>query len=226
MIKNMVADTSARLDREALFARSEALHQLAADHFHALAAFLSPVRARVYAKQLARLRADVWPEDDSQAVFVSELAAWTAEKGRSTALERYARQKILLAASAEAAVLAGMQASIISFWTVQEAHPVAGWIVRDLGNEGTVWIVDEGLEHYLKASGSTCFLARFFRSEQDGFWMICSDMFGISETLATFGAGKEAAEGTIQSASEQHVVRSREAAFVSVLYAMVPPVGE
>ena len=220
MTENIVPATAAQLDREALMTRSKALHALGGQHFRGVAPFLSSARAQGHAKRLSRLRSEAWTEDNTQAVFVIELAAWTADEGRSTALQRYARQRSVPMTSDETAVLAGMQMSVISFWTVQEAHPVAGWIVRDLLNEGTVWVVDETLEGFLAEGARPNFLTRLFRAEQEGFWMTCGAMITVSEALDTFRAGQ--GKDAFQSGSPQHAERSRQSAYVSALCTMTP----
>ncbi len=226
MMMNMASDASVQLDRDAHIARSQALHDLAERHFCALAPFLSPVRVQDHARRLARLRPDVWTGSNDQTAFVIELAAWTAEKGRSTALERYARQMALPAGSDDARVLTGMQASIISFWTMQEVHPVAGWLLRDLANEGTVWVVDVSLGQYLGRGGSSCFLARLFQADSGGFWMTCGTLFAAPEALANFGLGREGKGDAAKTASERHIVLSRQTAYVAFLYAPLLSIGE
>lgn len=220
MTENMALATAAQLDREALMARSEALHALSVQHFQAVAPFLSSARAQGHAKRLSRLRAEAWTGDDTEAVFIIELAVWTADEGRSTALQRYARQRPAPMTSDETAVLAGMQMSVISFWTVQEAHPVAGWIVRDLLNEGTVWVVDETLDGFLAEGARPNFLTRVFRAEQAGFWMTCGAMVTVPEAFDTFRVGQ--GKNAFQSGSAQHAARSRQIAYVSALCTMTP----
>ncbi|KQM72986.1 hypothetical protein [Sphingomonas sp. Leaf20] len=225
MMMNMASDASAQLDQDAHIARSQALHDLAERHFRALAPFLSPVRAQDHAKRLARLRPDVWTGSNDQAAFVIELAAWTADKGRSTALERYARQTALPAGSDDARVLTGLQASIISFWTVHEVHPVAGWLLRDLANEGTLWVVDASLGQYLDRVGSPCFLARLLQADSGGFWMTCGTLFAAPEALASFGLGREGEGDAVQTGSERHIALSRQSAYVAFLYAPLLSIG-
>ncbi len=222
-MKNMVADMTARLDREVLIARSRTLHALGGQHFRAVMPFLSSVRAQGHAKRFSRLRSKAWSKSHARAVFVMELAAWTADEGRSTALQRYARQQTIQTTSDEAAVLAGMQMSVVSFWAVQEAHPVAGWIVRDLLNQGTVWVVDETLEVHLAAGARPNFLARLFRAEQDSFWMTAGTVVTIPEVQDIFGS--EGEQGPIRAGSEQHAARSRQGRYVSTLYAIIPEAG-
>jgi len=219
MTENIMPVAAAQLDREALMARSKALHALGGQHFQAVAPFLSPVHAREHAKRLSRLRSEAWTRNDTQAVFVIELAAWTANEGRSTALQRYARQRSDPVTSDEIAVLAGMQMSVISFWTVQEAHPVAGWIVRDLLNEGTAWVVDETLEGHITQGECPNFLTRLFCAEQGGFWMTCGTVVTVLEALDTFGAGQQ--KDIFQSGSAQHSIHSRQSSYVLKLYSMV-----
>jgi hypothetical protein len=220
MTENMAPATAAQLDREALMARSKALHALGGQHFRAVAPFLSSARAQGHAKRFSRLRSEAWTGDDTQAVFVIELAAWTADEGRSTALQRYARQRSAPMTSDETAVLDGMQMSVISFWTVQEAHPVAGWIVRDLLNEGTVWVVDETLEGFLAEGARPNFLTRLFRAEQKGFWMTCGTMVTVPEALDT--SKIKQAGNSFQSGAVEHAVFSRKSAYVSALCAISP----
>ncbi len=224
MTEITVPAVAAQLDREALMARSKALHALGGQHFRSVMPFLSSARAQGHAKRFSRLRAKAWTQDDNQAVFVIELAAWTADKGRSTALQRYARQRAASMAPEEAAVLAGMQVSVISFWTVQEAHPVAGWIVRDLLNEGTAWVVDEALEGYITHGARPHFLARLFRAKRDDFWLICGTIITLPGTVESVVSERE--EDVFRSGSEQHAARSRHSDYVSNLYALTPWIGE
>lgn len=222
MTENMAPATAAQLDREALMARSKALHALGVQHFQAVAPFLSSARAQGYAKRLSRLRAEAWTGGDIQAVLVIELAVWTADEGRSTALQRYARQRSAPMTSDETAVLAGMQTSVISFWTVQEAHPVAGWIVRDLLNEGTVWVVDETLEGFLVEGARPNFLTRLFRAEQEGFWMTCGAMVKVPEALDAFKTRRS--KDAFQAGCAQHAERSRQIAYVSAFCIVKPEI--
>jgi len=224
MTENMVPVAAAQLDREALMARSKALHALGGQHFRGVAPFLSSARAQYHAKRFSRLRPEARTRDDTRAVFVIQLAAWTANEGRSTALQRYAHQRSAPMTSDEAAVLAGMQMSVISFWTVQEAHPIAGWIVRDLLNEGAVWVVDETLEGYLAEGARPHFLARLFRAEQEGFWMTCGTIITLPGTVESVVS--EGEEDVFRSGSEQHAARSRHSDYVSNLYALIPWIGE
>lgn len=162
MTKNTVPAAAAQLDRKALMARSKALHALGGQHFRAAMPFLSSARAQGHAKRFSLLRAKAWTQENNQAVFVIELAAWIADEGRGTAVQRYARQQAASMTFEDVVVLAGMQMSVISFWTVQEEHPVAGWIVRDLLNDGTAWVVDETLRVIsLMAHGPTSSRACF-----------------------------------------------------------------
>ncbi len=222
MTMNTVSDALAQPDRIALIERSRALHQIAERHFHDLTPFLSPVHTRQQAERLARLRP---PSSGSteRDVFNLELASWTAEEGRRTALERYARQARLLEGSDEAAVLAGMQANVISVWAVEEEHPVAGWIVSDLINEGTAWVVDDTLGQYLALGESSCFIGRIFRTEQAGFWMTCGTLFAVSDEVAMLELRREGGEDMILSGSPEHVASSRDSTRVTFLYAGILP---
>jgi hypothetical protein len=220
MTINIVPAAAAQPDREALIARSKMLHALGGQHFRAVMPFLSSARAQCHAKRFSRLRSEAWSKSDALASFVIDLAAWTADEGRSTAVQRYARQEPAPQASDEAAVLAGMQMSVISFWTVQEAHPVAGWIVRDLLNEGTVWVVDEALEGHIAQGARPNFLTRLFRAWQGEFWMTCGTVATVPEALDMFRSRRE--KDAIQSGSECHAVCSRQSGYVSDLYTMIP----
>lgn len=224
MTTNMMPVAATQLDQEALMARSKALHALGGQHFRAAMPFLSSARAQGHAKQFSRLRAKAWTQDDNQAVFVIELAAWTADEGRSTAVQRYARQQAASMTFEEVAVLAGMQMSVISFWTVQEEHPVAGWIVRDLLNEGTAWVVDETLKGYITHGARPHFLARLFRAKWDDFWLTCGTIITLPGTVESVVSERE--EDVFRSGSEQHAARSRHSDYVSNLYALIPWIGE
>jgi len=206
--------------REALEARSRRFCALSAQHHTMLKRFVSPLQAREHSRRLAGLRPGLWRGNPSQQALVAELTAWTTAKGQ-TPLERYARQAKLLDGSEEAAVLAGMQGSVLSFWRVSEPHPVAGWILEDLAWNGTVWMVDERLEQYLAAGGSRCFMSRLFRSEPNQFWMSCSSIVPVPKAVAEMMAGQEGEEAGKVSGSTEHANLSRHSTYATMLYASV-----
>ncbi len=219
MMKNAATGLTAQLDREALIARNEALQELAALHFFAAFQFMSSARLREHVLQISRWNLEGWDEGNEEGLLVFELAGWTAAKGRSTALQRYARQRSAPMQPEEAAVLASMQMSVISFWKVQEAHPVVGWIVRDVLHGGTLWIIAETLSCYFDAGERPTFVTRLFRDVQEGFWMTCGSNFLIPEGVVTFSStGKD----WFHTGSEQHAAYSRESRYVSALYAVIP----
>jgi hypothetical protein len=84
-----------------------------------------------------------------EMAFVYDLAIYTAQPGRSRAVDRYARSARLQAGSEEARVLDAMRNARFSVWRVERRHETAGLIVKDLLRQVEVWLVDEGLERTL-----------------------------------------------------------------------------
>jgi hypothetical protein len=82
--------------------------------------------------------------DDLNLVF--DLLIHTAPKGRSRAIDRYARAARLAPETDEALVLEAMRRARFSIISSVRRHTVAGLIVKDLFRGFEFWLVDEGLE--------------------------------------------------------------------------------
>ena len=84
-------------------------------------------------------------ESEDDLVLVYDLAVHTAPKGRSRAIDRYARARSKTAGD-EAAVLQALCDTRFSLFQIRGRHPVAGLILEDLLRGGETWLVDVNLE--------------------------------------------------------------------------------
>jgi hypothetical protein len=78
--------------------------------------------------------------------FAFDLAIYTAEAGRSRAIDRYARSAQLTPGSDEALVLAAMREAHFCILAIKRHHETAGMIATDLIRGTEHWLVDIGLE--------------------------------------------------------------------------------
>jgi hypothetical protein len=75
-----------------------------------------------------------------------DLSLYTAEPGRSRAIDRFARSAELRPGSDEALVLEAMCRARFMLAVVERRHEAAGLIVKDAPGTSECWLVDEGLE--------------------------------------------------------------------------------
>ena len=88
----------------------------------------------------------LFTDDDIELTLVFDLALYTAEAGRTRAIDRCARKRLTVSKPDEALVLQGLQASRFSiFRTIGRCEP-AGVLLEDLMRGGTTPLLDEGLE--------------------------------------------------------------------------------
>jgi hypothetical protein len=88
----------------------------------------------------------LFTDDDVELTLVFDLALYTAQPGRTRAIDRCARRRLSVSTPDEAFVLQGLQASRFSiFRTIGRCEP-AGVLLEDLMRGGTICLLDEGLE--------------------------------------------------------------------------------
>jgi hypothetical protein len=88
----------------------------------------------------------LFTDNDIELTLVFDLALYTAEAGRTRAIDRCARKRLKVSKPDEALVLRGLQASRFSiFRTIGRCEP-AGVLLEDLMRGGTTPLLDEGLE--------------------------------------------------------------------------------
>ena len=88
----------------------------------------------------------LFTDDHIELTLVYDLAVYTAKRGQTRAIDRYARLLSHAAESDEALVLAALCASRFSLFRVIERSELAGVLFEDLMRGGETWLVDEGLE--------------------------------------------------------------------------------
>jgi hypothetical protein len=88
----------------------------------------------------------VFADDDSEVALVYDLALYTAQPGRTRAIERCARKRLKAAQPEEAVVLQGLLASRFSIFGVVGRCEPAGVLLEDLMRGGTIPLLDRGLE--------------------------------------------------------------------------------
>jgi hypothetical protein len=93
----------------------------------------------------------VFADDDSEMALVCDLALYTAQPGRTRAIERCARKRLKASQPDEAVVLQALLASRFSIFRVIGRCEPAGVLLEDLLRGGTIPLLDEGLEQSAKA---------------------------------------------------------------------------
>jgi hypothetical protein len=88
----------------------------------------------------------VFADDDSEMALVYDLALYTAQPGRTRAIDRCARKRLTAAQPDEALVLQALQASRFSIFRVIGRCEPAGVLLEDLMRGGTIALLDEGME--------------------------------------------------------------------------------
>lgn len=84
-------------------------------------------------------------ESDDDLVLVYDLAVHTARRGRSRAIDRYAKSHADLT-GADGIVLAALRDARFSLFRVVGGHPETGLMVEDVMRGGETWLVDVNLE--------------------------------------------------------------------------------
>jgi hypothetical protein len=87
------------------------------------------------------------------------------QRGRSRAIERYARTTQLPHDSDEMRVLEAMCGTQFSIWRIERRHHIYGLIVTDLLRQMEIWLVDEAMtvsaRNGLRFVGRLCHLQHF-----------------------------------------------------------------
>lgn len=112
---------------------------------------------------LAQGRRTLLLGNEEEMILVFDLAIYTARRGRSRAIDRYARSASLAAGSDDALVLEAMRQSRFSLWAIEGWHDVAGVIVTDLLRGGEIWLLDQNLAQ--SAATGMVFASRMCRPE-------------------------------------------------------------
>jgi hypothetical protein len=106
-----------------------------------------------HAKRIGLSDGKVLFADESELTLVYDLALYTAQPGRTRAIDRCARKRLTAAQPDEALVLQALQASRFSIFRVIGRCEPAGVLLEDLMRGGTVPLLDEGLERSARPDG-------------------------------------------------------------------------
>jgi hypothetical protein len=118
-------------------------------------------------------------ESEVEMTLVFDLALYTAQEGRSQALDHYARATPLPPGSDAARMLEAMRHARFSVWRINRRHEAAGLIITDVLREAEVWLVDEQLE--ASAPQGLSFAGRI--CEPDRFAMSCGVIVPVYREL-------------------------------------------
>jgi hypothetical protein len=93
----------------------------------------------------------IFADDDSEVALVYDLALYTAQPGRTRAIDRCARKRLTAAQPDEALVLQALQASRFSIFRVIGRGEPAGVLLEDLMRGGRIPLLDQGMEQSARA---------------------------------------------------------------------------
>jgi hypothetical protein len=145
--KNAVESVAAQETRSEVLTRYRRLRTISKQH-HAKAMELVSRDAMLRnARRLGLAQGTFLILDDIEDMnLVFDLSIHTAERGRSRAIDRYARSAKLPRGSDEALVLDAMCRARFSLIEIERRHRSAGLIAKDRIRGTEYWLVDEGLE--------------------------------------------------------------------------------
>jgi hypothetical protein len=145
--KNAVESVAAPETRGEVLTRYRRLRAISVQH-HANAMKLVSRDAMLRnARRLGLAQGTLLILDDIEDMnLVFDLSIHTTERGRSRAIDRYARSAKLPRGSDEALVLDAMCRARFSLIEIERRHRSAGLIAKDRIRGTEYWLVDEGLE--------------------------------------------------------------------------------
>ncbi|MGY3440202.1 MULTISPECIES: hypothetical protein [unclassified Bradyrhizobium] len=85
-------------------------------------------------------------EDIDEMYYVYDLAIYTAPRGRSRAIDRYAKSARFEAQSDQELVLDAMRRSQFAILLIEQRHDAIGVIATDILRNTKVWLLDIGIE--------------------------------------------------------------------------------
>lgn len=152
------------MSREKVLIRYRELRAFSIEHHNAALRFLSRQTLVEHARNIGLLfRGMLVAESEEEMTLVFDLALYTGYRGRSRALDRYAKARHGSGSKDNGAMLDAMRNARFSVWRVERMHEAAGVVVFDTFRETEAWLVDEGLESC--AEEGMCFAARLCRPE-------------------------------------------------------------
>ena len=128
-------------------------------------------------------------EEDPEMKLVHDLALYTAKRGRSRAIDRYARAVRCEGGSDDARVLDALRNSRFGLFQIERRHEVAGVVLTDMVREHEVWLMDEDIPYH--GEHGQCFGARV--CWPDEFAIVCQvvvpmDQETFEDTLLELGS--------------------------------------
>lgn len=118
-------------------------------------------------------------ESEEEMTLVFDLAVHTARRGRSRAIDRYAKAAAPWVGSDETHALKAICDARFSIWRIVRRHEVAGLIVHDSMRDREAWLVDEALT--ASAAPELTFASRLYWP--DDFAMTCGVLVPINAEL-------------------------------------------
>jgi hypothetical protein len=168
------------MTREEILNRYRHLRAITTHHHSTALEYLSRPAILGHAKRLGLAAGKVLlAESEEEMVLVFDLALYTSSRGRSRALDRYARAAQLPPASDEARMLDALRDARFSIWRIEQRHQMAGLIVTDVLREAKAWLIDEGLE--ASAPERMAFAGRL--AAPDDFAMTCGVVVPVNHDL-------------------------------------------
>lgn len=208
----------AALSRKKVLARYSRLRQISVDHHGRALDLVSEAAILQKARALGLAIGNTFVADDLDYLdLVFDLLLYTAPRGRTRGIDRFARSAPLTPGSDEAVVLNAMRNDCFSIWQVQRLHETAGIIVRNTTNQEEGWLVDTGLER--SASLGTCFAARLVKP--DAFMMTSGIIVPAVPELIK--ATLEEMPRALRSASPSEALQHRQ--FATRLYRIALQIG-
>jgi hypothetical protein len=126
--------------------RYRQLRAISARHHGAALDYVARSTVLERAKHLGRAHGQTMFAESSEAMaLIFDLAVHTAKRGRSRAIDRYARTAAVSPGSDEAVMLEAICAAKFSICRIERRHEAVGLIVTDLLRHSDTWLIDEGL---------------------------------------------------------------------------------
>jgi len=168
------------MTRDQILQRYRHLRAISTGHHSGALKFLSRKALLEHAKRLGLATGGMLvAESEAEMTLVFDLALYTAQEGRSRALDRYARATSLPPGSDAARMLEAMRHARFSVWRIKQRHEAAGLIITDVLREAETWLVDEQLE--ASAPEDLSFAGRI--CEPDRFAMSCGVVVPVYREL-------------------------------------------
>jgi hypothetical protein len=127
------------------------LRAITGRHYEAALDRVSPSGFLDHAKLLGLAEGgEILAESDGEFALIFDLALHFAKRGRSCALDRYAKSALLPPGSADAEAVAAMRRARFSIWGIEDYHESEGLIIADVMRGEESWLVDQNLSRSME----------------------------------------------------------------------------